>query len=278
MAAHGMADPWALRHKPWKKRLYTWAVEGKNLRHAACLHALSVPEVAHLRRLATRTPIALVPNGVHLAPFEDLPGRELLEARHPELRGKFLLLFLSRLHVKKGLDLLAEGVIALARDHPELHVLLAGRDEGAGAVFQDTLAAAGLGRAATSLGHVQGEAARLAWGAADAFVLPSYSEGFSMAVLEALAARRAVLISTACHFPELGEYDGGIVVEPTVAAVQEGMRALLAMTPQERAAMAGRGRALVERDYTWIRQGRRLAELYRWIVGGGSPPEFVELA
>ncbi|HEV3121099.1 MAG TPA: glycosyltransferase, partial [Isosphaeraceae bacterium] len=94
IAAHGMLEPWALRHKGLKKRVYLALVEGRNLRRAACLHALSRPEVGHLRALAPWTPICLVPNGVCLEPFEQLPGRELLEAQHPELRGKFLLLFL----------------------------------------------------------------------------------------------------------------------------------------------------------------------------------------
>ena len=278
MAAHGMADPWALQHKPWKKRIYTFLVEGKNLGHAACLHALSVPEVSHLRQLAPKTPIARVPNGVNLAPFENLPGREVLEAAHPELRGKFLVLFLSRLHVKKGLDLLAESMIALHRNHPELHILLAGRDEGAGSLFLDTIRQAGLGHTVTSLGHVHGESARQAWGAADAFVLPSYSEGFSMAVLEALAARLPVLISKACHFQQLEAAGGGLIVEPNAQALQTGLRELLSMTSSERAEMATQGRRLVERDFTWSRQGARLQQLYHWVLGGGTPPEFVTLS
>ena len=74
IAAHGMAEPWALRHKRWKKRLYLALVEAKNLRRAACLHALSRPEIGHLRELAPWTPVCFVPNGVDLAPFDDLPA------------------------------------------------------------------------------------------------------------------------------------------------------------------------------------------------------------
>ena len=78
----------------------------------------------------------------------------------------------------------------------------------------------------TYLGHVAGERARQVWAAADAFVLPSYSEGFSMAVLEALACRLPCLITTACHFPELAAADGGIEVTPDIDAVSQGLRRL----------------------------------------------------
>lgn len=278
VAAHGMAEPWALRHKAWKKRVYTALVEGRNLRRAACLHALSRPEVGHLRHLAPGAPVALVPNGVDLAPFDDLPPRSVLEGRHPELIGKFLLLFLARLHVKKGLDLLAEALGAIRDDHPDVHLLLAGNDDGAKGPFLDRIAALGLSRRVTVLGHVGGERARIVWGAADAFILPSYSEGFSMAILEALAARRPAVVTTACHFPELRRAEGGIVVEPTYVGVTRGLRDLLERSAPERADLAARGRGLVEARYTWAEQGRRLADVYRWVASGGPEPEAVAAA
>ena len=276
IAAHGMAEPWAMRQKALKKAVYTALVEGKNLRRAACLHALARPEVGHLRAIAPRTPVALVPNGVDLAPFDDLPPRSELEAECPELAGKFVLLFFGRLHAKKGLDLLAGAMGALKADRHDLHVLLAGNDDGALAPFLATSRGGGRrGSRITRVGHVEGERARHVWAAADAFILPSYSEGFSMAILEALACRLPVVITTACHFPELGEADGGIVVEPTADDVTRGLRELLERSPAERAELACNGRALVEGRYTWDRQAARLAEVYRWVAGGGPAPEAV---
>ena len=273
VAAHGMADPWALRHKRWKKRVYLALVESKNLRRAACLHALSHPEITHFRGLAPWAPICFVPNGVDLAPFDNLPARSVLEADYPELRGKFVLLFFGRAHVKKGLNLLAEALGQIAPDQPELHLLLAGKDDGAWAPFRDRMAELNLSDRMTYLGHVSGERARQVWGAANAFVLPSYSEGFSIAVLEALACRLPCLITTACHFPELAAAGGGIVVTPDVIAVSQGLRDLLERAPNERAALGQNGRRLVEERYTWNRQAERLASVYEWIQGGGPAPE-----
>src|SRR3954454_9547944 len=160
IAAHGMAEPWALRHKALRKRIYTALVEGKNLRRAACLHALSRPEIGHLRALAPRTPISFVPNGVDLAPFDDLPDRESLAAEFPELVGKFVLLFFGRLHVKKGLDLLARALSSVHQDHRDLHVLLAGIDDGALAPFLAQAEALGVSSRITRVDHVTGERAR----------------------------------------------------------------------------------------------------------------------
>jgi glycosyltransferase involved in cell wall biosynthesis len=267
-----MAEPWSLRHKAWKKKLYTVLIEGKNLRRAACLHALSRPEIGHLRTIAPGTPVCFVPNGVDLRPLEDLPSRSVLESEFPELSGKFLLLFFGRLHAKKGLDLLVQALAKLRHDYPDLHLLLAGKDDGALEPFLRQTSDAGIASCVTWVGHVAGERARQLWGAADAFALPSYSEGFSMAILEALACRLPVVITTACHFPELGTAGGGIITEPTGAGVTEGLRSLLERSAAERALLGQNGRRLVERDYTWDQQGQRLASVYRWICGGGAVP------
>lgn len=275
IAAHGMAEPWALRHKRWRKWIYTALVEGPNLRNASCLHALTRPEVDHLQTLAPEAPVCLVPNGVDLEPFEDLPPRSELETECPELEGKFVLLFLSRLHVKKGLDLLADAFARIADDWPDLHLLLAGHDDGAWPPFRQAIEAAGLTERMTWVGHVNGWRARRAWAAADAFILPSYSEGFSMAILEALACRLPVIATTACHFPELAQRQAGLVVEPSREGVLRALRALQAMSPSERAELGERGRRLVEADYTWDRQAEKLARVYDWLLGGGTPPEAV---
>lgn len=275
MAAHGMAEPWALRHKRWKKRLYLALVESKNLRRASCLHALSRPEIGHLRDLAPWTPVCFVPNGVDLAAFDAMPPRAALEAQHPELKDKFVLLFFGRVHAKKGLDLLAEAMGALASEFPQLHLLIAGKDDGALAPFDARIAELGLSRRTTYVGHVSGEEARRVWAAADAFTLPSYSEGFSMAILEAMANRLPALFTTACHFPEAAAADAAVVVEPQVEALTQALRELMERSPEERRALGANGRRLVESDYTWDQQAARLASVYEWLSGGGTPPECV---
>jgi glycosyltransferase involved in cell wall biosynthesis len=270
-----MADPWALRQKRWKKQIYLAMIEARNLRRASCLHALSRPEIDHLRGIAPWAPICFVPNGVDLDRFDNLPARSVLETEHRELEGKFILLFFGRLHIKKGLDLLADAVSQVAADRPDLHLVVAGNDDGAWPAFRDRIDQLGLSERMTYLGHVSGERARQVWAVADAFVLPSYSEGFSMAVLEAMACRLPCVISTACHFPEASAAGGAIVVAPDVDAVVQGLRELLDQTEAERGQLGQNGRRLVEDHYTWDRQAQSLAAVYQWLTGGGTPPDAV---
>ena len=271
---HGMADPWALRHKRLEKARLPGARRGEKpaSRRLACTHFHVLKSTTFEASLPGR-PICFVPNGVDLAPFDDLPARSVLEAEYPEIKGKFVLLFFGRAHVKKGLDLLAEALGRIAPDHPELHLVVAGNDDGAWAPSAMRMAGLGLTGRMTYLGHVAGERARQVWGAADAFVLPSYSEGFSIAVLEALACRLPCLITTACHFPELAAAGGGIEVTPDADAVSQGLRDLLERTPAERAAIGQIGRRLVEEHYTWDRQAATACIRLRMAKGGGPAPE-----
>jgi glycosyltransferase involved in cell wall biosynthesis len=276
IAAHGMAEPWAMKQKALKKKIYMQLVEGRLLRNASCLHALTMPESQFLRQLTPRTPIAWIPNGVDAEPLRNLPERKMVEARYPQVRGKFTLLFLSRLHVKKGLDLLAEALKQSWGARDDWHMLLAGTEDGAGDAFVNQMQQLGLGTNVTRVGHVAGEQAREMWALADAFILPSRSEGFSMAVLESLAAGVPSIITTACHFPELATEQGGLVCEPDIHEIAQALNQIKTeMSSSDRENMARRGRELVERNYTWDSQARKLMSLYRWIQGGGPRPDFV---
>jgi glycosyltransferase involved in cell wall biosynthesis len=216
-----------------------------------------------------------VPNGVDLSFFDDLPARAVLEQAHPELKGKFVLLFFGRVHLKKGLDLLAEAFGRVRPGYPDLHLLVAGKDDGAWRPFTERIETLGLADRVTYLGHVGGERARQVWAAADAFILPSYSEGFSMAVLEALACAMPCLITTACHFPELEIAQGALVVNPEAGELAQGLYELLERTDEERRQLGQNGRRLVESQYTWDQQARRLASVYHWLAGGGVRPDCV---
>ncbi len=263
VSSHGMLEPWALHNKRWKKLIYGAFLERRNLGRAACLRALTRREALDCRNYGVRAPIAVVPNGVEFPPPSS-PAPLL--AAYPELRGRRLVLFLGRVHYKKGLDVLCRAWAATRRS-PLDHLVIAGPD------FEGTRARLAAGPAITFTGLLGPELRWSALAAAHVFVLPSYSEGFSMAVLEALAAGVPVIASEACNLPEIAERACGWVVQPNVRSVSAALAEALDATPAECALLGINGRALVAQRFSWPTVAAQMASVYDWVLGGGRPSQ-----
>ncbi len=126
ISPHGMLEPWALNRARLKKRLVSWLFENKNLRMANCLHALCAAEADHFRQIGLTNPIAVIPNGVELDGLQPKADREALVERFPELKDRRRVLFLSRLHPKKGLDNLLRAWKNLGTGFAEWSLMIAG--------------------------------------------------------------------------------------------------------------------------------------------------------
>ncbi|MBI1374431.1 MAG: glycosyltransferase [Phycisphaera sp.] len=275
--AHGFLEPWALRRSRWKKRVAGWWFQNRDLRRAACIHVNSDTEVRSIRDYGLTNPIAVIPNGVDTRPFDKaVADRAAIDAAFPRLRGRRVALFLSRLHEKKGLGHLLPAWARVARDHDDWALLIVGPDDGYGATSRAMARDLGTDDRVVFAGSRVGEDKVNILASADAFVLPSFSEGFAMAILEALAARLPVLITPGCNFSQVVEADAGVCVEPTIDDTERGLRALLAMSDEDRRAMGQRGRDLVDGAYTWDAVAAELSGVYRWMVGGGDPPACVQ--
>ena len=274
MSAHGMLDPWALRQKRWKKNLYLWGVEKRNLRSAACLHALTHSEAESYLRLAPGVPVAIIPNG---ADVPDTAHPSLFYSRFPELRGKQLVLFLARIHPKKGLDILTEAWSRVITRWPDAHLVLAGPDsENTRSPLEQSIQALGISDRVTFTGMLAGAEKWSALAASDLFVLPSYSEGQSVSVLEAMGMARPVLISQQCHVAGVVENDCGWQIQPEANQIEKALDDFFSLPLTGSARMGINGRDLVRRSYAWNAIGRKMSAVYEW-VGGGPIPAGVEL-
>jgi glycosyltransferase involved in cell wall biosynthesis len=268
ISAHGMLEGWAVRSKWLKKAVYSALFEKRNLRRASCLRALTRTEVDDYRRLGIQTPVAVVPNGVD--PPDELLPEPFLQL-HPGLRGKRVVLFLSRLHPKKGLDLLCLAWAELAHRFEGSHLVIAGPDDGARRNTVARVADLGINETVLFTGMLE---TLLKWSAlatATVFVLPSRSEGFSVAVLEAMAAGVPVIITRQCNFPEVAEAGCGWVIEPDAQQLRQALEACLGAPAAELARMGAAAQALVQERYTWPVVGRQMSEVYEWILGGRLP-------
>ena len=217
---HGMLDPW-FRHtyplKHLKKWLYWPWGEYRVLRDAKAVLFTCAEE----RRLASesfwlyRATEKVVTYGTAQPPTNAEPLRELFLAQHPELRGRRVLLFLSRIHEKKGCDLLVKAFAKVAGVDKELHLVMAGPDQtGWLARLSESAVSLGIADRITWAGMLKDE---IKWGAfysAEAFVLPSHQENFGIAVAEALGCGLPVLISDKVNIWSEILADGAGLVEP----------------------------------------------------------------
>ncbi|MBX3327292.1 MAG: glycosyltransferase, partial [Nitrospira sp.] len=267
---HGMLDPWAIRHSYWKKQIAAVMYEYRHLANAACLHALCEPEADAIRRYGLTTPVCVIPCGI------DLP---LLSLDSSPRREK-VLLFLGRLHPKKGLmNLLAawREVKYVARSiAAEWTLWIAGWDQGNHeADLQRYCAEQELQSSVRLLGPKFGREKESAFRLADAFVLPSFSEGLPVSILEAWSYGLPVLMTSACNLPQGFETGSAVRIDSTPSGIMHGLLSLMTMSNKERSQMGMHGRRLVEQDFSWASHAERMSSVYSWMSGEGAKPECV---
>jgi glycosyltransferase involved in cell wall biosynthesis len=271
-----MLEPWAMASPRLRKRAAAKLFEESNLHEAACLRALNPVEARNFRARGLDAPIACIANGISVeTPI--VRSRAGLDAMFPQLAGTKVALFLGRIHPKKGLPMLLRAMRQIGRAALGWRLLIAGPDEAGHAREILSLAQSlGVDSQIVLSGALDGNAKQRVLAGADAFVLPSHSEGFSMAVLEGAAAGLPVLLTRPCNFRELAEQGGAIEVAAEEAAIREGFEHLIRMTDEERREMGEAGRAFVEQTYAWPLLGAMMAETCHWIAQGGEAPPFVD--
>jgi glycosyltransferase involved in cell wall biosynthesis len=247
---HGIFDPWILRRSRIKKRIAHILFENRNFRYATAWRALTGKEVDQIRSVGIRAPVILAPNGIKLSPFENI---EILKTRLLHQQPRKRLLFLGRIHPKKGLVLLIKALCLLPKQLlSNWELAIYGPDEdGHQGEVQKFITDLGLEEFAKFHGVVRGANKIEALASADAFVLTSFSEGFTVALLEASAASLPCLYTTECNFPDLEESGGGIMVQPELQSVTKGLRQLLCFDDREFKERGRLARRLVEEKFTW---------------------------
>jgi len=252
----GMLDPWSLAQSPWKKKLYLRLRLKGSLDAANALHFTSETEYRLAGPLGLKAPAIVEPNGVDLREFESLPARGGFRARFPSIGARPLVLFLSRVHPKKGLDLL---VPAFARiESKDAMLMIAGPEEdGYGSVVRRLVEQHGLGDRVLFCGMLHGAERVAALADADLFVLPSYQENFGTVVVESLAAGVPVVISDQVNIhEEIAVARVGSVVRTEVEALFRAINHWLANIPTRKAA-GDSGRAFAFARYNWLDIARR---------------------
>ncbi len=273
---HGIfSQSW--RYASLKKRVYLRWIARPFMNRAACIHALTPAELEGFQKVGIRVPYIVVPNGIDQNEFADLPQPQEANDHWPMLRGRRMVLFLGRLSPEKGLNQLISAWKQVIREYPEAILMMAGPDQrGYRAAVQTLAERHDLTGNIIMPGMLAGQERLLALSRGDLYVQPSLSEGFSMAVLEALACGKPCLITPGCNFGEVAEVGAGEVVEPCADALATGLARLLSRSSTERQEMGNRGRNLVLAKYTWDIIARKMLTVYRCILNQESIPLYPE--
>ena len=264
VSPHGMLEPWAWQYKAWKKRLAWFLFQHHDLKTAQLLHATSNSEAANLRNFFPDIPIAMIPLGV------DLPSNSILQST-PSKTTKKTILFLSRIHEKKGLLNLVEAWASLQLQNWEL--IIAGPNEGGyQAVVERKIQELNLSDTISFPGEVIGKAKWQLYCQADLFVLPTFSENFGMVVAEALACETPVITTKGTPWSELEAYRCGWWIDVGVTPLLETLEEAISLSDGERRVMGQRGRMLIESKYSWEQTTKQMLQVYNWILGKTEAP------
>ena len=266
ISIHGALEPWCLNHKALKKKMYSNLIQKKILREASALHALTTEEVKNISKFVNNKNIFLIPNGLNLEEFNNLPPQEDIENLYPDLKGKKAILFFGRIHPKKGLDILAKSFSSFAKDRENVRLVIAGPDEnGYKSKIKSILKNEDILDKVIFTGTLSGNNKLAVLRSANMFVLPSYSEGFSMAVLEAMACGLPVVITNKCNFPEVGKYKAGIIIEPDINQLGRELENLIS-NPDLCKEMGENGKKLVREKFTWDKIVNQMINFYEEII------------
>jgi glycosyltransferase involved in cell wall biosynthesis len=262
---HGMLDPWFKRTYPlkhFKKWAYWPWADYRVLRDATGVLFTTEQERLLARRSfwLYRAKEIVVGYGTSTPPAGADHQRQAFLGRFPHLRGQRLVLFLSRIHPKKGVDLLIEAFAAVAPSDPRLQLVIAGPDQlGWQAKLQQRAAELGIADRITWPGMLSGE---LKWGAfrcAELFCLPSHQENFGIVVAEALACGLPVAIAEPVNISaEVAAAGAGLVHADTIAGSTEALRQWLALSTEEKQQMGTKGAKLFAKQFDFSSVAKNL--------------------
>jgi len=258
---HGGFNPGSLRFRSMKKKLYLNLFEKPIMKRSTTLIALTEAERRSYRTLVGDKPCAVIPNGIDIT-AERLHAAERVKERFGIDPKAPLILFMGRFHPQKGVQRLIEAFTLVAGRHRDAVLMIAGSDEwNLMGRWRELAQSRQLGDRVLFPGMLDGEDKADVLSRADLFALPSLGEGFSMAVLEALASRTAVMLSPGCNFPEAVAAGAGVVVEAEVNAMAAELSRLLG-NPEALRAMGEAARPFVETYYSWDVIADRLVDVY----------------
>ena len=263
----GMLEPWSLSQKKWKKKLAWWLYQRNDVQKSACVFTTAKMEADHVSNLGITTCKAVIPNGIETDAY---PCKTSVEGVKKQV------LFLSRVHVKKGIELLFEAWKRLHSDYVDWQLLVIGNGETEYIhSLENRVESLGLKDCIKILPPVFGEAKIKVYQESALFCLPSFSENFGMVIAEAMSCGTPVITTTNCPWEILNETSTGWCIDLSVDNLERALRDAMGMDANALYDMGQRASKLIYDNFGYRSVTRRTLQLYEWLLGGGEKPEFV---
>lgn len=263
----GMLYPQALAHSKLFKRLWLKLFLRNDLSKAACIQATCAEELDHYRNLGFRNPVAVIPNPIDITP---------IVPRQSEPAGAFTLGYLGRIHPRKRIERLIYALDSLKAKAPDMRlIIIGGGDEQYERFLRGEVSRLNLDSRVEFTGFVNGKEKDDAIRRISVLAVPSDFENFGNIVIEALARAIPVIASKGTPWQSLETNGCGWWIDNDQDSINRTVLEAYSLQQDHRISMGMNGRKLVEQEYSVEHIGSKMAELYRWVGGGGPKPEFV---
>lgn len=263
----GMLEPWSLSQKKWKKKLAWWLYQRHDVQKSACVFTTAKMEAEHVSELGITTCKAVIPNGIETDAY---PCKTSVDG------VKRQVLFLGRIHVKKGIELLLKAWKRIHSDYLDWQLLVVGNGE---AEYIHSLEmkveSLELKDSIKILPPVFGEAKIKVYQESALFCLPSYSENFGMVIAEAMSCGTPVITTTNCPWEILNKTSTGWCIDLNVGNLEKTLREAMRMDANALYNMGQKASKLIIDNFDYRSVTRKILRLYEWLLNSGEKPELV---
>ena len=263
----GMLDPWCFSQKAWKKKLAWWLYQRNDVQKAVCVYTTARMEAEHVSDLGITTRKAVIPNGIEKDAYLCKASSDVVKKQ---------VLFLSRLHLQKGLEILFDAWKRIHSDYSDWQLLVVGNGEtGYIHSLKKRIEALGLKDSIKILPPAFGNDKIQLYQESALFCLPSFNENFGMVIAEAMSCGTPVVTTTNCPWSVLNETNTGWCIDLSVENLERALRDAMSLSSAELYDMGQRASKLIYENFDYRNVTRKTLKLYEWLLNGGEKPDFV---